>query len=305
MSVMNRAQFKKELQEGLNAIFGLEYKRYPEQWKEMFEISKESKKAYVEDVLLTGFGAAQVKAEGAGVAYDSTSEGWVSRYFFETIALAFAITEEAQEDNLYIDMGSKMSKALARAFAYTKNVKGANIFNNAFSGSGVLGGDGKTLLATDHPLKSGGTFSNTLSTAADLSETSLEDLMILMGDCVDDRGLPIALSAKKLIVPNALQFVAQRILKSEGRVGTADNDINAIRSMSLISGGFGVNNHLTDPDAFFITSDVNDGLKYIERKALSGGMEGNFESGNSRFKKRERYAFGWSDPRGAFGSAGI
>ena len=305
MSVMNRAQFKKELQEGLNAIFGLEYARYPEQWKDMFEISKEGKKAYVEDVLLTGFGAAQVKAEGAGVAYDSTSEGWVSRYFFETIALAFALTEEAQEDNLYIDMGSKMSKALARAFAYTKNVKGANVFNNGFSGSGVLGGDGKTLFATDHPLKSGGTGTNTLGTAADLSETSLEDLLILMGDMVDDRGLPIAVSSKKLIVPNALQFVAQRILKSEGRVGTADNDINAIRSMSLIGGGFAVNNHLTDPDAFFITTDINDGLKYIERKALSGGVEGDFETGNMRFKKRERYAFGFSDWRGAVGSPGI
>ena len=302
---INRASIKKQLQEGLNAVFGLEYARYPEQWRSMFEQSKESRKAYVEDVLMTGLGGAQVKQEGAGVAYDSASEAWVSRYVFETIALAYAITEEAMEDELYATLGTKLSKALARSFQYTKNVKGANIFNNAFSGSGVLGGDGKTLLATDHPLKSGGTFSNTLSTAADLSETSLEDLMILMGDCVDDRGLPIALSAKKLIVPNALQFVAQRILKSEGRVGTADNDINAIRSMSLISGGFGVNNHLTDPDAFFITSDVNDGLKYIERKALSGGMEGDFESGNSRFKKRERYAFGWSDPRGAFGSAGI
>ena len=305
MSVMNRAQFKKELQEGLNAIFGLEYARYPEQWKDIFEISKETKKAYVEDVLLTGFGGAQVNAEGAGVAYDSTSEGWVSRYMFETIALAFALTEEAQEDNLYIDMGGKMSKALARAFAYTKNVKGANILNNGFSGSGFLGGDGKTLFATDHPLKSGGVGTNTLATMADLSETSLEDLLILMGDMVDDRGLPIAVSAKKLIVPNALQFVAQRILKSDGRVGTADNDINAIRSMSLISGGFTVNNHLTDTDAFFITTDVNDGLKYIERKALSGGVEGDFETGNMRFKKRERYVMGWSDWRGAVASQGI
>lgn len=303
MAVMNRAQFKKELQEGLNAIFGLEYKRYPEQWKDLFEISKEGKKAYVEDVLLTGFGAAQVKAEGAGVAYDSTSEGWVSRYVFETIALAFAITEEAQEDNLYIDLGAKMSKALARSFAYTKNVKGANILNNGFD-TNYAGGDGKPLFATDHPLKSGGTFANTLTTQADLSETALEDMLILSGDCVDDRGLPIALQPKKLIVPNANQFVAQRILKSEGRVGTADNDINAIRSMSLINGGFSVNNHLTDPDAWFLTTDAPDGLKYIERKALSGGMEGDFESGNARFKKRERYVFGWSDARGAFGSSG-
>lgn len=304
MSVMNRAQFKKELQEGLNAIFGLEYARYPEQWKDIFEISKETKKAYVEDVLLTGFGAAQVKAEGAGVAYDSTSEGWVSRYVFETIALAFALTEEAQEDNLYIDMGSKMSKALARAFAYTKNVKCANVLNNGFSGS-YLGGDGKALFATDHPLKSGGTGTNTLATAADLSETSLEDLLILMGDMVDDRGLPIAVSAKKLLVPNALQFVAQRILKSDGRVGTADNDLNAIKSMGLIGGGFAVNNHFTDSDAFFITTNVNDGLKYIERKALGGGVEGDFETGNMRFKKRERYAAGWSDWRGAVASPGI
>lgn len=300
---MNRAQFKKQLQEGLNAVFGLEYKQYPELWKEIFEISKESRKAYVEDVLMSGFGAAPVKAEGAGVAYDTASEGYVSRYVFETIALAFALTEEANEDNLYGDVGSKLSKSLARSFQYTKNVKGANILNNGFT-AGFVGGDGKVLFATDHPLQGGGTGANTLSTQADLSETSLEDMLILLGDAADDRGLPFPLMAKKLIIPNELQFTAQRLLKSDGRVGTADNDLNAIKSMGLIGGGFSNNVYLTDPDAWFITTDCMDGLKYIERKSLSGGVEGDFESGNMRYKKRERYVFGWSNWRGAYGSAG-
>lgn len=300
---MNRAQFKKQLQEGLNAVFGLEYKSYPELWKDIFETSKESRKAYVEDVLMSGFGAAPVKAEGAGVHYDTASEGWVSRYVFETIALAFALTEEAEEDNLYGDLGSKLSKALARSFQYTKNVKGANILNNGFT-SGYNGGDGVVLFSTAHPLQSGSTMSNTLSTAADLSETSLEDMLILIGDAVDDRGLPFPLMAKKLILPNELQFVGQRLMKSDGRVGTADNDINAIKSMGLISGGFATNVYLTDPDAWFVTTDCMDGLKYIERKAISGGVEGDFESGNMRYKKRERYVFGWSNFRGAFGTAG-
>ncbi len=301
---ITRAQTKKQLQEGLNAVFGLEYSRYPEQWRDIFESANEGKKAYVEDVLMTGFGAAQTKAEGQGVAYDAASEGWVSRYVFETIALAFAITEEAMEDNLYMDMGSKFSKLMARSFQYTKNVKGANILNNGFD-SNYAGGDGVALFATTHPLKGGGTFANTLSTMADLSETSLEDLLILQSKMVDDRGLPIQVAAKKLIVPVELQFVAERLMKSQGRPGTADNDPNAIKNMGLISGGYSVNNFLTDPDAFFITNDVMDGLKYIQRKAMSGGVEGDFETGNMRYKKRERYVFGFSNPRCAVASQGI
>jgi len=300
---INRAQIKKQLQEGLNAVFGMEYKRYPELYKQMFEVSKENRKAYVEDVLMTGLGAAPVKSEGAGVQYDTASEGYVSRYVFETIALAFAITEECIEDGLYGDLGAKLSKALARSIQYTLEVKGANIFNNGFT-SGYNGGDGVVLFSTAHPLQGGGTASNTLSTAADLSETSLEDMLILVGDTVDDRGLPVNLSVKKLIIPNELQFTAQRLLKSDGRVGTSDNDLNAIRSMNLVSGGFLSNVHLTDTDAWFLSTDAADGLKYIERKALSKGMEGDFESGSSRFKARLRAAFGWSDWRGAFGTAG-
>lgn len=300
---MNRAQFKKQLQEGLNAVFGLEYKQYPELWKEIFTVSKEGRKAYVEDVLMSGFGAAPTKQEGAGVQYDSASEGYVSRYVFETIALAFALTEEAEEDNLYGDLGSKMSKSLARSFQYTKNVKGANILNNMFT-AGFTGGDGVVLGSASHPLQGGGTMSNILSTAADLSETSLEDMLILIGDAVDERSLPFPLMAKKLILPTELQFTGQRLLKSDGRVGTADNDINAMKSMGLISGGMAVNVYLTDPDAWFITTDCPDGLKYIERKAISGGVEGDFETGNMRYKKRERYVFGYSNFRGVYGTPG-
>ncbi len=300
---MNRALIKKQLQEGLNAVFGLEYKQYPELWKDIFAMSKEGKKAYVEDVLMAGLGAAPVKSEGAGVAYDEGSEAWVSRYVFETIALAFALTEEALEDDQYADLGSQMSKALARSMQYTKNVKGANILNYGYT-AGYTGGDGKVLFATDHPLVSGGTLANTLSTQADLSETSLEDMLILIGDAVDDRGLPIHLMAKKLVVPTELQFTADRILNTAGRVGTADNDINSIKNQNLIAGGFCTNVYLTDPDQWTIITDCPDGLKYIERKSITKGMEGDFESGNSRFKARERYAFGWSNPRGAYGSSG-
>lgn len=300
---MNRAQIKKQLQEGLNAVFGLEYKQYPELWKDIFASSKEGKKAYVEDVLMSGFGAAPVKAEGAGVSYDAGSEGYVSRYVFETIALACAITEEAQEDDLYADLGSQMAKALARSMQYTKNVKGANILNNAFT-AGFTGGDGVVLGSASHTLQGGGTFSNILSTAADLSETSLEDMLILIGDAVDERSLPIHLMSQKLVVPTELQFTAQRLLKTEGRVGTANNDINAVRSMSLIGGGFKTNVYLTDPDAWFLMTDCPDGLKYIERKALSKGLEGDFESGNMRYKVRERYVFGWSNPRGVYCTPG-
>lgn len=299
---INRAQIKKQLQEGLNAVFGLEYKQHPELWRDVFTSSKESRKAYVEDVLMTGFGAAPVKQEGAGVTYDTASEGYVSRYVFETIALAFALTEEAGEDDLYGDLGSQMAKALARSMQYTKNVKGANILNNGFTAG--TGGDGVFLFSASHPLQGGGTYANMLSTAADLSETSLEDMLIVIGDAVDDRSLPIQLGIKKMILPTELQFTAQRILKSDGRVDTADNDLNAIKSLNLVSGGFSTNVYLTDPDAWFLTTDAPEGLKYIERVALKRGMEGDFESGNQRYKARERYVFGWSNARGAYGSPG-
>lgn len=298
---ISRAAIKKQLVPGLNAVFGLEYARHPELWRNIFEFSTENKRAYVEDVLMTGFAGAQVKAEGAGVAYDTASEGWVSRYVFETIALAFAITEEALEDDLYGNLGAKQAKALARSFQYTKNVKGADILNNGFTAG--LGGDSVYLFSAAHPLKSGGTASNLLA-AADLSETSLEDGLVQIGNAVDDRGIPLSMSVKKLIIPNELQFVAHRLLKSMGRVETADNDTNAIREMGLIEGGASSNVYLTDTDAWFLTTDCPDGLKYIERKKLHGGVEGDFESGNSRFKKRERYVFGWSDWRGAYGAAG-
>ena len=301
---INRAAIKKQLQEGLNTVFGLEYKQYPEQWREIFEVSREGRKAYVEDVLMTGLGAAPVKAEGAGVQYDEASESYVSRYVFETIALAFAITEEAMEDELYSTLGSKMARALARSMQHTKNVKGANILNNGFSAS-YPGGDGVALFSTAHPLKVGSNGSNTLATAADLSETSLEDLLILSGKFEDDRGLPVPVSCKKLIVPTELQFVATRLLSgpADMRVGTADREINAIKTMGLLN-GVAVNRFLTDPDAFFITTDCPDGLKFIERVSLKKGMEGDFESGNMRYKARERYACGFSDWRGAVASQG-
>lgn len=298
---ISRAAIKKQLVPGLNAVFGLEYVRHPELWRNIFEVSNESRRAYVEDVLMTGFAGAQVKAEGAGVAYDTASEGWVSRYVFETIALAFALTEEALEDDLYGNLGAKQAKALARSFQYTKNVKGADILNNGFTAG--LGGDGVYLFSAAHPLKSGGTASNLL-TAADLSETSLEDGLVQIGNAVDDRGIPLSMSVKKLIIPNELQFVAHRLLKTMGRVETADNDTNAIREMGLIEGGASSNVFLTDTDAWFLTTDCPDGLRYIERKKMHGGVEGDFESGNSRFKKRERYVFGWSDWRGSYGAAG-
>ena len=300
---MNRAVIKKQLQEGLDAVFGLEYKQQPELWRDIFSTASEGKKAYIEQVLMTGLGAAQNKAEGSGYSYDQATEAWVSRLVFDTVALAVAITEEAMEDDLYADLGSQMAKALARSMQYTKNVKGANILNNGFSAS-FLGGDGKALFATDHPLVSGGTFANKLATAADLSETSLEDMLILIGDAVDDRGLPIHLQTKKLIGPTELQFTAHRILKSDGRVGTADNDTNAMKDMGLISGGFNANVFLTDPDAWFLTTNAQQGLQYVQRVALKKKMDGDDETGNLRYRCRERYGFFWSDPRGAYASEG-
>ncbi len=298
---INRAQIKKQLQEGLNTVFGLEYKQYEEQWRQIFAVSKEGKKAYVEDVLMTGLGQARVKAEGAGVEYDNAAESYVSRYMFETIALAFSITEEAVEDGLYGDIGAKLAKALARSHQYTKNVKGASVLNNAFT-AGYTGGDGVVLCSTSHPLFGGGTGSNTLSTQADLSETSLEDMLVLMGTVTDDRGLKIPVSAKKLIVPNASQFIAARLLKTDLRPATADNDINAVKMTTGLD--YAVNKFLTDDDAWFLTTDCPDGLKYIERLGINTKMEGDFETGNMRYRARERYVFGWSDWRGVFGTSG-
>lgn len=300
--MLNRAQFKKQLQEGLNTNFGLEYKRYPEEWRMIFDVENSSK-AYEEDQLLSGFGAAVVKAEGSAVSYDEGSEAWTARYTAETIALAFAITEEAEEDGLYGSLGAKYARALARSMRHTKEIKGASIFNNGFSSS-YAGGDGKELFATDHPLEGGGTFANELSTAADLSEASLEDAVNGIEAFVDERGIPIAAMARKLIVPTGLQFTAHRILKSTLRSGTGDNDINAMKSMGLFPDGVVKNHRLTDSDAWFIKTDVPDGLKHFKRKGIKRKVEGDFETGNMRYRARERYVFGWTDPRGAFGSPG-
>jgi Mu-like prophage major head subunit gpT len=302
MSLMNRSSFRKQLQEGLNAVFGLAYKRYPEEWREIFDVYK-STKSFEEDVLMTGLGGAQVKAEGAGVAYDAGSEAWVARYLHETIALAFAITEEALEDNLYGDVGAKYARALARSMQHTKEVKGAKILNDGFT-AGVTYGDGKVLFATDHPLQGGGTLSNTFAVAADLAEASLEDAIIQIAGWTDDRGIPIAAQAMKLIIPPALHFVAERLLATNQRPGTADNDVNALKSTGMLPQGYAVVHRLTDPDQWTLKTDVPDGLKYFQRRPLQRGMEGDFESGNTRYKARERYSFGVTDPRAAFSSPG-
>lgn len=299
---MNRAQFKRQLQEGLNTVFGLEYKRQKEVWRMYLDVESESRKAYIEDVMMSGLGAAPVKPEGEGVAYDTTGELYISRHFFETIALAFAITEEAEEDGLYGSMGAKLSKALARAMQHTKAVKAAGVLNNGFSTS-VLGGDGKSLFATDH-LVNGGAASNKLATAADLSETSLEDMLILIGDATDYRGIPIQIEGVRLVVPSQLKFTAQRIIYSDLRVDTANNDQNAVKAMGLLPGGWVSDMRLFDPDAWFIKTDCPEGLKHIVRKGISGGVEGDFQTGDMRYKKRERYVNGWSDWHGAYGSAG-
>jgi hypothetical protein len=301
---MTRSDFKKQLQEGLNAVFGLEYRRHAEKWRQYLDVETESKKAYVEDVMMAGFGAAPVKSEGGGVAYDSTSETYTARYIFETIALAFAITEEAEEDGLYGSLGGKLSKALARSMQHTKAVKAANILNNGFTGGVYVGGDAVALFSASHPVKSGGTQSNLLATAADLSETSLEDMLIMIGDAKDDREIPIVLTAQKLVVATAGKFNAHRILFSEGRVETANNDPNAIKQMGLLSGGMVVDERLTDPDAWFVKTDCPDGLKHIVRKAIMKKIEGDFETGNMRYKARERYINGWSNWRGAYGTPG-
>lgn len=299
---LNRADFRKQLQEGLNAVFGMAYKSYPEEWRGFFEVSN-SNKAFEEDVLMAGFGAAPVKGEGAGIEYDEGAESYVARYNHETIALAFAITEEAEEDGLYGALGSKYAKALARSLQHTKEVKGSNVLNNGFSAS-YPGGDGVALFATNHPLWGGGTQSNKLSTPADLSEASIEAALIQIGDWVDERGIPVAIQAKCIVIPTELQFIAERILNSPYRSGTGDNDVNALKTMGTLPGGVKVNHRLTDADAWFIITDAPDGLKHMVRKKVSRGIEGDFETGNMRYKARERYSFGWSDYRGAFASEG-
>lgn len=297
---MNRALFAKQLEPGLNALFGLEYKSYPEQWKDIFE-SNSSKKAFEEDVMNEGFGAAPAKAEGSSVTFDASAELWTARYNHSTYALAFSITEEAEEDGLYGSIGKRYVKALARSMQHTKEITGANILNNAFT-SGT-GGDGVVLGSASHPSTSGNQ-SNILATAADLTETSLEQVLINISDMNDDRGIPVAAVGTKLVIPTALAFVAERLLASNLRTATAENDINAIRSGGYLGGGYSVNQRLTDTDAWFIKTDVPDGLKMFQRRAMKNGMEGDFETGNVRYKCSERYSFGWSDWRGIYGSAG-
>jgi len=298
---ISRSQLVKELEPGLNALFGLEYKRYENEHEEIFD-KETSERAFEEEVMLSGFGNAAIKAEGSGVSYDQANETFTARYTHNTIALAFAITEEAIEDNLYDRLASRYTKALARSMANTKQVTGANVLNNGFSTS-YLGGDGSPLFSTTHATIAG-TFQNTLTTAADLNETSLEQSLIDIANFTDERGLKVAAQGIKLIVPVQLQFTAERLMKSAGRVGTADNDINAIKNMGMVSGGYTVNHFLTDTDAFFIKTDAPNGMKYFERSPIRTSMEGDFDTGNVRYKARERYSFGWSDPRGIYGSQG-
>tara|TARA_Y100001972_G_scaffold20297_1_gene23792 strand:- start:73 stop:984 length:912 start_codon:yes stop_codon:yes gene_type:complete len=299
---ISRSQLVKELEPGLNALFGLEYNRYENQHAEIF-VSEASDRAFEEEVMLTGFGSAPVKEEGSSVTFDQATESFTARYTHETIAMAFAITEEAIEDNLYDRLAARYTRALARSMANTKQVKAANVLNNAFNSS-FAGGDGVELCSDVHPIATGGTFRNELSTAADLSETSLEQSLIDISAFVDERGLKIAMQGVKLIIPKELQFTAERILRTPQRVGTADNDINAMASMGMIPQGYRVNHYLTDTDAFFIMTDAPNGMKQFVRAPIKTAIEGDFDTGNVRFKARERYSFGFSDPRGIFGSPG-
>ena len=298
---ISRAQLLKELLPGLNALFGLEYKTYGEEHKEIYE-TETSERSFEEETKLSGFSAAPVKAEGAAIAYDNAQEAWTARYNHETIALGFSITEEAVEDNLYDSLSKRYTKALARAMAYTKQVKAASVLNNGFSSS-YTGGDGQPLFSASHPLVTGGVNSNRL-TASDLNETSLEAAVIQIAGWTDERGLLIAAKPGKLIVPPALMFTAKRLLDTELRVATADNDINALKAMGSIPGGYTVNHYLTDTNAWFLTTDVPNGMKHFVRTPLANSMDGDFDTGNVRYKSRERYSFGWSDPLGMFGSPG-
>ena len=299
---ISRGQLVKELEPGLNALFGLEYKRYENQHAEIYT-TESSDRAFEEEVMLSGFANAQVKAEGSGVSFDNAQETYTARYSHETVALAFAITEEAIEDNLYDRLSSRYTKALARSMANTKQVKSVNPLINGLPGGSFTSGDGVTLINTSHPTIAG-TVSNTLATAADLNETSLEQSLIDIAAMTDERGLKIAARGLKMIIPSELQFTAERLMKSQGRVGTADNDVNAIASMGMIPQGYRVNNFLTDTDAFYIMTDVPNGMKYFERSPIKTAMEGDFDTGNVRYKARERYSFGVSDYRGIFGCEG-
>ena len=299
---ISRAQLLKELLPGLNALFGMEYSRYGEEHKEIYE-SETSERSFEEETKLSGFSAAPVKNEGSAIAYDNAQEAWSTRYTHETIALGFSITEEAIEDNLYDSLSARYTKSLARAMAYTKQVKAAAVLNNGFSSS-YPGGDGVSLFNVSHPLISGGVNSNTPSTQADLNETSLEAAVIQIAAWTDERGLLIAAKPVKLIVPPNLMFTAKRLLDTELRVATADNDINALKQMGAIPGGYTVNHYLTDTNAWFLTTDVPNGLKHFVRSPLVNSMDGDFDTGNVRYKARERYSFGWSDPLGMWGSSG-
>ena len=299
---ISRAQLLKELLPGLNALFGLEYATYGEQHKEIYD-TETSERSFEEETKLSGFSAAPVKNEGSAIAYDNAQEAWTARYNHETIALGFSLTEEAIEDNLYDSLSARYTKGLARAMAYTKQVKAAATLNNGFS-SAYVGGDGVPLFSAAHPLVSGGTNSNTPATQADLNETSLENAVIQIAAWTDERGLLIAAKPTKLVVPPALQFVATRLLETELRVGTNNNDINAIKNNGSISGGYTINNFLTDTNAWFLCTDVPNGLKHFVRTPLSNSMDGDFDTGNVRYKSRERYSFGWSDPLGMYGSSG-
>tara|TARA_R100001460_G_scaffold1882_2_gene6699 strand:- start:6830 stop:7738 length:909 start_codon:yes stop_codon:yes gene_type:complete len=299
---INRAQLVKELEPGLNALFGLEYNRYENEHEEIFD-TETSERAFEEEVMLSGFGEAPVKGEGASVSYDYAQETFTARYSHETVALAFSLTEEAIEDNLYDTLSSRYTRALARSMSQTKQIKAANVLNNAFSTS-FPGGDGKPLLTTDHPTLTAGDQSNEPSTAADLNETSLENAMIDISAFKDERGLKVNVQARKLIVPPQLQFVADRLLNTPNRVATSDNDINALRNMGMLPEGYTVNHFLTDTDAFFIKTDSPNGMKHFVRSGIKTGMEGDFETGNVRYKARERYSFGFSDWRGMYGSPG-
>ena len=300
---ISRSQLVKELEPGLNALFGLEYNRYENQHAEIF-MSETSDRAFEEEVMLSGFASAPTKQEGAGVVFDQAGETFTARYTHETIALAFAITEEAIEDNLYDRLAARYTRALARSMSNTKQVKAASVLNNAQKATGYNGGDGVSLINSSHPLATGGTFSNVLATAADLNETSLEQSLIDIASFVDERGLKIALSGRKMIIPKELQFTAERLMKSPQRVGTADNDINAIVNMGMVPEGYRVNNFLTDTDSYFIMTDAPNGFKHFVRSPVKTAMEGDFDTGNVRFKARERYSFGVSDPRCVFGSKG-
>ena len=298
---INRSQLAKELEPGLNALFGLEYATYENQHAEIFD-TENSDRAFEEEVMLSGFGAAAVKPEGTSVNFDNATESFTARYSHETVALAFSITEEAVEDNLYDKLSTRYTKALARSMAHTKQVKAANVLNNGFNSS-FTGGDGVELFSSAHPTTSGNQ-RNELATASDLNETSLEQAMIDIAAFADDRGLKVAAKARKMIIPSALQFTADRLMASAGRTATSDNDINAIRNMGMIPEGYVVNNYLTDTDAFFIKTDVPNGMKHFQRAPVATSMEGDFETGNVKYKARERYSFGFSDWRGMFASEG-